>query len=239
MDVDEETYLSLWKSGYFWGREELTPYFDASIDYAEEFDASLDPGPRRSFFDVEYDSIADLARADIYDPITNTATYQFYSSTLQTLPITCPFLDNRVVELSLRMPSKYKLRRNIVDDLLERQSPRLAEIKHTQTGQPFDRNATVQLLSHYAHGLYRLLGGREEQSGSWPDHVKNVREHGRIRSIIRENEACEFLDLSAVYDCYAQHMDGEDRVSELYSLVTFLSTPMTERVVMDDGSADR
>lgn len=243
LDIDEETYLSLWKSGYFWGKDELPSYFDVSNNYTSEFNASLDADPQISFFDVEYDSIAELTRSSIYYPITNTATYQFYSSALQTLPITCPFLDNRIVELSLQMPSRYKIRRNIVNDLLENRSPQLAEIKHPQTGQPLTSSASVQLLSHYAHGLYRLLGGREEQSGSWPDHAENIREHGRILPIIREHEAlieaCEFLDISEVYDCYARHMSGEDRVSELYSLITFLTIPMTKRIVMGDDPADR
>ncbi|MEF8915632.1 MAG: asparagine synthase-related protein [Natronomonas sp.] len=242
MDVDDEEYLSLWKSGYFWGEDELPSYFTDDSNYAETFDAHLDSDLHKSFFNVEYDSNEELVRSSYYYPITNSSTYQFYSSTLQMLPVTCPFLDNRIVDLSLRMPKKYKFRRNIVDDSLESRAPRLAKIKHPQTRQPLTRNATVQLLSRYAYGLYDLLGGGEEQSGSWPDHAENVREHGRILPIIQENEAlieaCEFLDLSEVYECYNRHMSGENRLSELYSLVTFLEMPMTERVVMGGRFAD-
>ncbi len=239
-DVDMETYLSLWKSGYFWGEDVLPSYLTPPVEYSEAFDAAVDPPPSVSFFGVGYGSTDALARAGVYYPITNAGTYQFYSSTLQLLPVTYPFLDNRIVELALRIPSTYKLRRNIVDDAVANRSSQLASIEHPQTRQPLARSAPMHLLSRYAHGLYRLLGGREEQSGSWPDHATNVREHGRILPIIREKEAlieaCELLDLSDVYECYTRHMSGDDRLSELYSLVTFLTVPMTELVVMDDDA---
>lgn len=242
LDVSGEEFLSLWQSGYFWGEDELPSYFIDTMDYSEEFDACLKSDANTSFCNVEYHSNEELVRSSIYYPITNPGTYLFYSSTLQMLPVTYPFLDNRIVDLSLRMPKKYKFRRNIVDDSLESRDHRLARIKHPQTRQPLTRNASVQLLSRYAYSLYHLLGDGEEQSGSWPDHAENVREHGRILPIIQENEAlieaCEFLDLSKVYECYDRHMSGENRLSELYSLVTFLEMPMTERVVMGGRFAD-
>jgi asparagine synthase (glutamine-hydrolysing) len=242
LDVSDEEFLSLWKSGYFWGEDELPSYFTDTMDYSEEFDAYLESDTNTSFANVEYHSREELVRSSLYYPIPNEGTHLFYSSTLQILPVMHPFLDNRIVELSLRMPMKYKFRRNIVDDSLESRDPRLARIKHPQTRQPLTRNASVQLLSRYVYGLYRLLGGGEEQSGSWPDHAENVREHGRLLPIIQENEAlieaCEFLDLSEVYECHSEHMEGKNRISELYSLVTFLEMPMTERVVMGGGSAD-
>lgn len=241
-EISESEYLSWWLDGQFWGEDSLPEYMSVNFDHDETFGNRLSTnGEGIEFSGVQYRSVEELADAGFYYPITNSATYLFYESSLQIEPVKLPFLDNRIVDLSLRIPSKYKLRHNLPNDALDCLNPDLAEIQHPQTKQPLTRSEPIQLASRYYHGLVGILTGGEKHAGSWPDHSENIREHDLIRPIIQENESlieeCEFLDIEEVYDCHSKHMSGEDRLSELYSLVTFLKIPMTEDAIRNENDA--
>lgn len=190
---------------------------------------------------VEYDSLAELVVSNRYYPLSNDTELIYSNSLHQLLPYRSPYLDNRLVDLHLRMPKKYRLRRNPIKQAVRRLDPELAELPHASTGVAVSRPFPHHYLARRATAFRRkyLPFDRtppEPYHGhdSWRNHATFVRHDDFVGDALAANErtirALPFLDMDGVEATYRTHLDGEDRTAELYTLVTFLEMPVTKTV---------
>lgn len=196
---------------------------------------------------VRYESIEDLLVFGELYPATNDADHLNYRGTAQVIPHWTPFLDARMVEFTRTYPHAYRLRRQIVNQAVKRLDPALADIPYANTGVPLG----YPFLAHYAADRLQQFrrrnlpfGDRPTPAphythGSWPDNAELLRHQPLLeRTLERKADLIDrlpFLDEEGVRECYRQHLDGANRAGELFTLLTFLEMPVTERVV--DGTA--
>ncbi|SFL04525.1 asparagine synthase (glutamine-hydrolysing) [Halogranum rubrum] len=187
---------------------------------------------------VEYPSMREATVCSRY-PLTNGTSQFFYYATAQMLPSGTPFLDNRLVDLFLRIPAKHLLRGDLINRATRRLSPELAEIPHGRglvpIRYPFAAQWSSELARDFVGRHLRSPGDRVHQSdGPWTDHNELVRDHPFVRETIDANEerirSLPFLSWEGVQACYRAHERGENRMKSLYTLVTFLQMPLLDRL---------
>lgn len=179
---------------------------------------------------VDYPSIPTAARTGFWYPLTNETSFDRYSDE-QVLPTVHPFLDRRLVDLSLRMPRRYALRYNVVDRALSRLSPTLASIPHADTGVAPSRR-------RWAHRLGTLRSRRDSGSGG---NAAALRRMEWIGEFLEEREeeirALPSVDYDAAIEAHREHLGGADYTGALCGLVTLLGMPITTALVGDaEGS---
>ena len=176
---------------------------------------------------VRYGSFLDFLVAGMYYPLTNTKSYPFYESLLQIAPVRMPFLDNRVVDVALSLPLNHLLRTDVATSVLNRRDGTLASIPHAESGLPLSYPSLAHTVGVKWTRLKRELDDESINAGPWPDHGELIRQTGFIGDALTEHESLleqlPIFDRGAVADCYAAHLDGADRTSELYSLASFLA----------------
>lgn len=172
-------------------------------------------------------------------PLTNGTSQFFYDGTLQLLPSRTPFLDNRLVDLFLSTPMEYLLRDDLVGAATQRLAPSLAAVPRGETGVGLDQPFAIQWTGRLGRALRRrhfsdTQGPPHWTHGPWPDHAELVRSSDFVRRTLDDRETLgrqlPFLDWDAVEACYRAHRDGENRLRELYTLVTFLEMPLARRI---------
>jgi asparagine synthase (glutamine-hydrolysing) len=191
-----------------------------------------------------YRSLRDLADQGSYYPLSNALTF-FEDSLDQLLPCRNPFFDTRLIDLSLRIPRPYLLRRNLVGQALSHLDDELAAVAHAETGVALSRPFPVQYAGELATDVAnRFHGDRLEDHwshGPWDDQIQLVRSHPFIGDLLDSEaeviEALPFLDPDAVERCYHAHLGGENRLGELYTLATVLRMPATKRIVDEPPSS--
>ncbi len=189
---------------------------------------------------VRYDSIADLIYCSGYFPLSNDDDVIFRNSLRGMVPYRTPFLDNRLVDLSLRMPIRYRLRRNIIDAAVKRLSPRLASVPHADAGLGLGHSFPVDFTGRKLKALWRKHVAKETppqpylSNGSWVNDEELIRVNDFYWRSIEANaeviEGLDFLDFEDVRACYQAHLDGQNNVVELYTLLTVLTMPTTHRL---------
>jgi asparagine synthase (glutamine-hydrolysing) len=190
---------------------------------------------------VRYGSPEELFICGALTPRTNGSVLFLLQSLRQHCPAWSPFVDNRLVDLYLSMPTRYFARRNVIHQAMERLDPNLAAIRYADTGVPIDWPFAAHFLGDLAvrfHDAYLPVNEPPEphlSHGSWPDIPELVRETSFVPEALHRHEetirALPFLDWEGTLACYRDHMDGADRYKELYGLLTLLEMPVTERVV--------
>lgn len=138
-------------------------------EYVEEFDANSMKGRLRPSFvrgvpdantviesnvntsesgveshGVQYPSWQSFVEFGMVYPITNTRTYITYETLIHTIPTQYPFLDNRLIDLILQTPSKYRYDADLVDEAVCQLAPDLASIPHADTKLPLSNASTIQ-----------------------------------------------------------------------------------------------
>jgi asparagine synthase (glutamine-hydrolysing) len=189
---------------------------------------------------IEYDTLQDLIVSETYYPETNAGSC-FRPSVVQNTPYRNPFFDNRLVELHLTLPQKYLLRRNIIGRALERINPDLASIPHATTGAPVGWPFAASYVSEQTRAFLRRHTSIGEPprpylgNGPWTNHAELIRHDDFVLDTILEHretiEALSFLDWGGVLECYREHLAGVDNTIVLYTLLTLLEMPVTERIV--------
>lgn len=218
---------------------------DLSTDLRETLEANIhrtDDGI--DHHGVTYDSLQELAYYDSCYPLTNDNDVLFYSTLRRTLPSRTPFLDDRLVDLSLSMPVRYRLRRNVVDRALDRLAPDLAAIPHGGTGVRPSRSFPVKYIGEHINAFWRKYVQAESPpepymtNGSWPDDAELLRANDCFAEFFEEREATvealPGLDTEDVSEQRRAHEAGEERVVELYTLLSVLTMPVTEDVLQAD-----
>jgi asparagine synthase (glutamine-hydrolysing) len=175
-------------------------------------------------------------------PLTNINSQFFYYGTAQMMPSGTPFLDNRLIDLFLSTPVRFLLRGNLIDAATRRLAPELADIPHGGGVVPINYPFALQRAGELATGFAQrhLLPDPAEPHwtyGPWPDHSELIRSHEFVRETIDDNEelirSLPFLSWDGANECYEAHLDGEERMGPLYTLVTFLEMPVVDRVLED------
>ncbi|TYL36822.1 asparagine synthase [Natronococcus pandeyae] len=243
--------------------ETIDDYVDLLLESAhDEFDVGTDlrsvleaniyrDGEGIVHHGVTYDSLDELVYYGDCYPLSNDDDMRFHTDLRRMLPYRSPFLDNRLIELSLSLPIRYRLRRNLVGQAVDRLSPDLAAIPHASTGvslsQPFPvEYAGKHLLEFWQkHVTNRTPPKPYLTDGPWLDDAELLRSHEFPATVLRQRadlaDGLPGLDADAVHELYREHQHGENRVGELYTLLTVLTMPVTEHVlardsaVLDDG----
>lgn len=189
---------------------------------------------------VEYRSWKAMIRFGMIHPITNVKSFIFYETLNQMIPTKYPFLDNRIVDLALQMPTSYRYEKDIVETAVSELNPELASIPHPGHGLPLHY---PHYIKHYV-GMASALRNKVERAvalsevedsiggggGSWSDHETLIRKNPFIKEIIEENEdrirASPYLDYDAAQDCYSAHLNGENNTQQLCALITVLESSL-------------
>lgn len=176
-------------------------------------------------------------------PQTNMGGGFQIRSIRQHLPYRNPFLDNRLLDLSLSMPLDYLVRRDLISAAVERLAPELAAIPHPDSGTPLHYPFPLDWVSTYTKSFWRKFVRDDDPPrpdlghGQWQPHSELIRLHDFVGETIADHEetirALPFLDLDGVRECYREHRQGADHEQELYTLVTFLEMPLTQRIARD------
>lgn len=209
-------------------RGSTPPYIpDGIVERAH--DRNLSGGSTVVDHGVAYPSYGALARHGFWYPLTNETSFDRYSDQ-QALPMVHPFLDRRLIDLALRLPTAYALRYNIVDRALTRLAPELAAIPHDGSGVALSRPRWVHRLGTVGAEL------RSDAAGNADD----LRETDWIERVFERREptirALPLVEYDAVLETYDAHMAGADHTAALCGLLTLLEMPVTEAVTAPDRS---
>lgn len=195
---------------------------------------------------VEYDSIDELVYCSPYYPLTNDDDVIFRNSLRQMIPYRTPYLDNRLIDLSLSMPIRYRLRRNLINRAVADLDPELASVPHASTGVALTRPFPVEYVGELASEFWEkyVRDDAPPQSymsnGPWVDDAELIRTHEFFGRAIEERadlaDSLPFLSVEEIRERYRDHLAGEDNLVPLYTLMTVLSMPVTERLARGYGT---
>jgi asparagine synthase (glutamine-hydrolysing) len=220
---------------------ELPAYLDDSVSMREILDANVRyDGDRIDHHGITYNSIRELVLCGEYYPLSNDTEQIFTRSATQLLPYRSPFLDDRLIDLHLRMPIKYRLRRNVVHRALGRLAPNLAKLPHGESRVPLDYPYPAYLLAENAVAFWKrhLRFGRAPEphftDGPWTDIEEFLRSSDIVQKTVADNEELfdqfSFLDRDGVDVCYRDHLAGSNNALELYTLMTLLEMIVTKHL---------
>ncbi|KYH24369.1 asparagine synthetase B [Halalkalicoccus paucihalophilus] len=197
---------------------------------------------------VAYRSLDDLVYYSACYPLSNDDDLIFHKGIQKMLPYRSPFLDNRLIDLSLSMPIRYRLRRNIISQAVERLNPALAAIPHSNTGAPLTRSFPIEYLTRNLTALYRTRLMDESPpepymtNGSWIDDAELLRHHPFFRQAIEKYghlaDSLPGLDQEILETYYQEHCNGQTHLTELYTIMTVLSMPLTAYLASGDFSRE-
>lgn len=190
---------------------------------------------------VTYNSLDELIYYGDCYPLSNDDDLRFHTDLHQMLPYRSPFLDNRLVDLSLSMPVRYRLRRDLIGQAVERLAPDLAAIPHATTGVALSRSFPIKYAGRHLLELWdkhirdQTPPKPYMTNGPWLDDAELLRSEPFARTVFEQtaNLADELpgFDADGIDDLYHTHLCGQDRVGELYTLLTLLTMPVTKRVL--------
>ncbi|WP_276258063.1 asparagine synthase-related protein [Haloglomus litoreum] len=229
-----EAYVDYWL-------DDQPEYLADSVDVRRTLRREIHPtGGGIEHHGVTYGSPEELFVCGTLTPRTNGSVLFLLQSLRQHCPAWSPFVDNRLVDLYLSMPTRYFAGRNVIHRAMERLDPDLAAIRYANTGVPISWPFAAHFLGDLAvrfHDAYLPVNEPPEphhSHGSWPDIPELVRETSFVWDSIQRHEETirrlPFLDWEGVLACYRDHMNGADRYKELYGLVTLLELPVTQHV---------
>ena len=190
------------------------------------------------FHDVTYPSLDDFQRGSwYYYPLTNSHTFLFYHSLNQILEVKNPYLDNRIIDISLKIPSKYLLRRDVINQTLSKYNPNIAKISHASTGLSLHCPKWIHLVFKDFSNFQKSLGSSEEKSksssGSWANYNEIMRNSDFVENKLKENseilEKCDFISKELVLRIYKEHNDGKNNYTKISPLLTFLENPIIQK----------
>ncbi|WP_458207780.1 asparagine synthase-related protein [Haladaptatus sp. NG-SE-30] len=222
---------------------ETPPYLDHDLESVLRENISTD-GETIDHHGVQYRSLRELVLCSDYYPLTNDTELIYTNSLRQLRPYRTPYLDNRLIDLHLSMPVRYRLRRNIIHRAIERLDHRLAAIPHSETGVPVEYSFPVEYVGKHLNALWWNFFDTEEPpepwftNGPWSNDAELIRQHNFVEEVLTGHrktiDELPFLDSEGVQRCYDQHLDGQDNTVELYTLLTLLQMPVTSCICDTD-----
>ncbi|WP_083909384.1 asparagine synthase-related protein [Natronococcus amylolyticus] len=198
-------------------------------------------GDRIIHHGVTYESLEDLVYYGSCYPLSNDDDMRVHSDLRRMLPYRSPFLDNRLLDLSLSMPPRYRLQRDLVGQAVTRLDPSLAVIPHASTGVGLSRPFPIQYVGEHLLELWQKhLSTRSPPEpymtdGPWLDDVELLRSFEFPTEVLSEYgrlaDASPGPDANAIRELYRAHCNGENYTGELYTLLTVLTMPVTEQLL--------
>ncbi|MEM4782015.1 MAG: asparagine synthase-related protein, partial [Halalkalicoccus sp.] len=166
-------YLDLLHSGHYTRPKKAIP--PAYVAAERSLESLLREEVRRTADGIEshgvsYPSGLELVRCSYYYPITNAWSYFFHQSLVQMFPYRNPFLDTRLLDLQHRLPPKYHVRTNVVNDALCELDSDLAAIPHANAGISPSHPFPVRHCGKHAYKFGKRYLGRQENP-SEPPHT--------------------------------------------------------------------
>ncbi|WP_435360529.1 asparagine synthase-related protein [Haloarchaeobius sp. DFWS5] len=198
---------------------------------------------------VEYPSVDELVVCSPFYPLSNDTELIFSNSLMQIRPYRSPFLDNRMLDLHLQLPTDVALRENIIDRALSRLSPELGSIPHAGTRVPPNQHRLVsyagrlgtELLDKYVSPP--TTPKPHQTNGPWPDRGTLLRTTDFAEDTVEAGNALldghPHIDEGRTKATLRSHFDGADETGPILSLLTVLSMPVTRDVVASAGSDRR
>ena len=190
---------------------------------------------------VPYDSFEDLVYYGGCYPLSNDDDLIIQTGLQRLLPYRTPFLDNRLIDLSLSIPIRYRLRKNIVNRAIERLAPPLAVIPHSQTGVRLTRSFPVEYIGRNLIAFWRKYITDENPpesymtSGPWINYAELLRQYEFLGEEFKTySDLADVLpipDSDEINTYYHDHLRGNNHTVELYTLITVLSMPVTKYLV--------
>ncbi|XVH30811.1 asparagine synthase-related protein [Haloferacaceae archaeon DSL9] len=182
---------------------------------------------------IRYDSIPEALLSEFYYPVGPDVHVDGHR---QVRPYRAPFLDNRLVDLHLSLPKRYRIRRDLVAQATARLDPALADIPHAATGTPLNYPYPIQYVGKNLTGFKRKFFARTRppksylSHTSWRNREELLRTDGLAQTVFEEYaprmDALPLLDRQRAADTFEAHLDGENNAPELYMLMTLLSMPV-------------
>jgi len=219
---------------------EMPVTVDTDVDLREVLRANISrvDGGIESY-GVRFESLRDFVLGLFHYPATTDSFFR--QSLREHVVLQLPVLDNRLIDLWMRMPVRYQLRRNIVGKAVDSLDPALGAMPHAHSGVPVRFEKLLHRLGYYPmNGLRRLspfdaIPRSDVGHSPWGNHEELIRTRPYVEETLRKSEglvrALPFLDWDRVWTCYQDHCAGEDHTRELYRLVTLLEAPITARIV--------
>ena len=190
---------------------------------------------------VRYRSLREAVFCGGFYPLSNEEDGILARSLARYRPFRTPFLDNRMVELALRLPAAYHLRRDVVSRAVDRLAPELAALPDASTGLPLSTSMPVRFVGGLANALRRKVSPWATpprpylDHGPWLNLGELVRHDDWFERRLRRRrdrvEGLPFLSWDGAVTTYEDHLAGTNRTSELQTLLTLLELPVTEQVV--------
>ncbi len=216
---------------------EPLPYFSADRSIEETLRDSIhrtDDGVVSH--GVHYESLRELILFGDFYPMGGDTDAIFSRTLMHMCPYRTPFLDNRIIDLSLQLPMSYRVRSRVVNGAVERLAPEVAEIPHARTGLPLTASVPKEFVAGNITAFWRKHVTDQTPPAPHLDHDPwpNRRELLRVQPFalesLRENETLirnlPFLDMEGALMCHREHIGGRDNMTVLYSLLTFLEMPV-------------
>jgi len=230
--------FSYFKKFELYSRNDSIPKY---LNLKSNFDhKSVDTSQRKSvnkFQQVMHNSLADLQMGFwTFYPLTNKFNFISYYTLINTMNVGFPFLDNRIIEFSQKLPIKYLLRRDIVKSALCKYERELAKIPRPYSGLTLCESELLHLLAKdFPNFIQKIKYSSTVDSSSWPDQEKVIRKSKFVEDKLKEKSKilkdCDFISKRKAWDTYNEHMQGKDRRNEIYPLLTLLENPITEKIL--------
>lgn len=222
----------------------LPGYFDADVTpLGTVLDRNVTAGPPIDHHGVPCRTVRELVFFDDVYPFSNKSD-NFFHSLARTTPHVSPFFDVRLLDLAFRLPLRHRRRRNLVDTATERLSPALASLPHAGTGVPLSASYPRKYVGTYLNNFaWTFLSADRppephQTHGSWPNMPELLRTGGFAAETFRDSrrlvESLPFLDRDGLRRYYADHCHGADNTFHLYTFLSFLRMPATERVAGEE-----
>lgn len=222
------------------GKNNQLAFWNEEFNLEEQFNFNA-KNNSLTFQGVKYPSLKSLFHFAPIFPITNVENYLFYESLLHSLPISYPFLDNRIIDLSLQMPVKHRWR-DVVPYSIREKQPELNEIKHPQYYAKGTSNRYLKFylsqLDRFSTKLQRKIKGdsvKHHLAGPWPDMNYLFRHAEFPKQKLDHNSeflrASNLIDKEKVDQTYTEHINGKKLARPLSVLFTlFESYPINENI---------
>ncbi|MDG5762057.1 asparagine synthase-related protein [Natronococcus sp. A-GB1] len=201
-------------------------------------------GDRIVHHGVTYDSLETLVYYGSCYPLSNDDDMRFHGDLRRRLPYRSPFLDNRLLELSLSMPPRYRLRRDLIGQSVAHLDPDLAAIPHAGTGVALSRPFPVTYASEHALEFWskHVLNWTPPEpyltDGPWLNDAELLRSFEFVTDVLGEHgplaDAFPGPEAAAIRALFREHCQGADRIGELYTLLTVLTMPVTNHLLSDE-----
>jgi len=172
---------------------------------------------------ISYQNLENLSHYGLVYPITNKNSILFYEGLNQNIETSYPFLDNRIIEFSQYLLAKYKLKRDIVKNVLHQKNKNLSKIIIPATLQPAYRHRFIHRLAAFFQLNLNIVKNHMDV-GSWPNYTEIMKETGYAEKIINENKKLfndfDFLDFDETLKMVKKEKSYPDQ-SQIHSLLSF------------------